>query len=218
MWVKICANTNAEDALAAAEFGADAVGFVFAASARQVSPEQVRAISAVMPDGVERIGVFGSGSVEEIADAASTARLTGVQLHGGVDPELSRQLAKRLGPEISIIQTLHWTLGEDDESASRIARQLLELPPKARVLIDTKTATASGGTGKPFPWAKARELFASRPELHVIVAGGLRPENVAEAARELSPWGVDVASGVEREPGKKDHQKLKAFIKNARGA
>ena len=218
MWVKICANTNAEDALAAAEFGADAVGFVFASSKRQVTAEQVRAISAVMPNGVERIGVFGVGTVEEIAGAATTARLTGVQLHGGVDLEFSRRLATRLGPAISIIQTLHWTLGEDEESARGIASHLQQLAPNARLLVDTKTGGASGGTGKTFPWAEARELFASRPEVQVIVAGGLGPENVAEAIRQLSPWGVDVASGVELVPGKKDMGKLKAFIENARRA
>jgi phosphoribosylanthranilate isomerase len=219
MWVKICANTNAEDALAAAEFGADAVGFVFVpGSKRLVTAEQVKAISAVMPEGVERVGVFAAGTGEEIAGAAMTARLTAVQLHGGVDLELSRQLATRLGPCISIVQTLHWTLGEDEESASRIAGQLEQLAPNARVLVDTKTAAASGGTGKTFPWAKARELFATRPEVQVIVAGGLRPENVAVAIRELSPWGVDVASGVELVPGKKDLGKLKAFIENARRA
>jgi phosphoribosylanthranilate isomerase len=218
MWVKICANTNAEDALAAAEFGADAVGFVFVpGSKRLVTAEQVRSISAVMPDGVERVGVFGAATVEEIADAALTARLTAVQLHGGFDLELSRQLATRLGPAVSIIQTLHWTLGEDEESATRIASQLLELPANARVLVDTKTDGASGGTGISFPWEKARELFATWPDVQAIVAGGLRPENVAEAIRELSPWGVDVASGVELVPGKKDLGKLKAFIENARG-
>jgi phosphoribosylanthranilate isomerase len=218
MWVKICANTNADDALAAARLGADAVGFVFAPSSRQVTPQDVRDISGVMPERVERIGVFGAGTAEQIAAAARTANLTGVQLHGGVDPELSRQLAMELGPHISIIQTLHWTLGEDEESATRIASYLQQLPPDARILVDTKTSAASGGTGKSFPWAKARQLFASRPDLEVIVAGGLRPENVAKAIHELSPWGVDVASGVELKPGKKDIQKLREFIKNARGA
>jgi phosphoribosylanthranilate isomerase len=218
MWVKICANTNANDALAAARFGADAVGFVFAPSSRQVTPEDVRNISGVMPDSVERIGVFGASTADEIADAATTANLTGVQLHGGVDPELSQQLALKLGQNISIIQTLHWTLGEDEESATRIENHLHQLPLNARVLIDTKTGSASGGTGKTFPWMKARELFSSRPDVQVIVAGGLRPENVADAICELSPWGVDVASGVELKPGKKDIQKLRDFIKNARGA
>ena len=217
MWVKICANTNAEDALAAADLGADAVGFVFAPSSRRVTASQVKTIAPLLPAGVERVGVFYTGSTDEIFAAATEAGLTAVQLHGGLD----RELARRLRDKFSIIQTLHWTLGEDEESATRIRGQLRQIAagqPDARVLIDTKVGSASGGTGWSFDWAKAREVLASEPSLRIIVAGGLKPENVAEAIRQLKPWGVDVASGVESEPGKKDRLNLKAFIENARGA
>ena len=217
MWVKICANTNAEDALAAVEFGADAVGFVFAASSRQVTAAQVKAITPLLPVGVERVGVFYGGDADEIGAAATEAGLTAVQLHGGLDRELARQLRDKF----SIIQTLHWTLGEDEESAARLGDQLRQIAAEetdARILIDTKAGDASGGTGRSFDWAKAREVLASEPALRIIVAGGLKPENIAEAIRQLKPWGVDVASGVESEPGKKDRLKLKAFIENARGA
>jgi phosphoribosylanthranilate isomerase len=218
MWIKICANTNAEDALAAAELGADAVGFVFAPSARQVTVEQVRAISDVMPEGVERVGVFACAPVEEIAMASEQARLNTVQLHGGFDQEFSRRLQNRLGPGVSLIQTLHWNLGEDEDSLARLTKQFQDSAKGGRVLLDSKTGSASGGTGKSFPWKIARKLLVGNAALRVIAAGGLRPENVAEAVRTIQPWGVDVASGVEAEPGKKDRRKLEAFIRNAREA
>jgi phosphoribosylanthranilate isomerase len=171
-----------------------------------------------MPKGIDRVGVFPALSVEEIALASEQAGLTAIQLHGGLDMEFSRRLQARLGPDVSVIQALHWTLGEDDASIARLTAQLRDCPAGGRVLLDSKTKDASGGTGKVFPWAMARKLLSEHAELKVIAAGGLRPENVAEAIRTIKPWGVDVASGVELEPGKKDLRKLEAFIKNAREA
>ena len=222
MWIKICANTCAEDALKAVELGADAVGFVFAPSKRRVTPAQVKPITMVLPDGVECVGVFGAGSVEEIASAVEEAGLTVAQLHGGSDLEFARQLGARLGPRVAIIQTLHWTVDADGASAQKVAAQMSAMAESGssyRVLVDAKVgSSASGGTGKSFDWMSAREVLQSQPSLRVIVAGGLRPDNVAEAIRTLRPWGVDVASGVERQPGLKDYAKLKSFIENARGA
>jgi phosphoribosylanthranilate isomerase len=222
MWIKICANTCAEDALKAVEFGADAVGFVFAPSSRRVTVSQVAAISALLPAGVERVGVFGAGSVEAIGDAVEEAGLTAAQLHGGVDLDFARRLGERLGPGVSIIETLHWTVGDDADSALKVRAQMASVATdKAgyRILVDAGVgASPSGGTGTTFDWESAREVLSSQPALRVIVAGGLRPENVAEAIRVLRPWGVDVASGVERAPGRKDFTKLKSFIENARGA
>jgi len=222
MWVKICANTCLEDALKAAELGADALGFVFAPSTRQVTPEQVRSISAQLPENVERVGVFASVPIAEIAAAVEEAGLTAVQMHGGVDLELARRLGERLGPAISIIQTLHWQVSDDAASAAAVLEQMRAVAVSQqdyRVLVDAKIgASPSGGTGKSFDWETARGVLSSQPKLRVIVAGGLRPDNVANAIRTLRPWGVDVASGVEREPGRKDFAKLKSFIENARGA
>jgi phosphoribosylanthranilate isomerase len=222
MWVKICANTNVEDALAAVELGADAVGFVFAPSKRQVSPAQVARITRELPRRVERVGVFGAGSVEEIALAVEEAGLNAVQMHGGVDLEFADKLARRLGPAVQIVETLHWSVEQDAASSALVFRQLAAVaahPAQYRVLIDAKVGSSnSGGTGRTFNWSKARSVLSSQPELRVIVAGGLDPDNVAEAIRVLRPWGVDVASGVESEPGRKDHDKLRRFIENARGA
>jgi phosphoribosylanthranilate isomerase len=222
MWVKICANTSVEDALKAAEFGADAVGFVFAPSKRQVTPAQVAAITRELPRTVERVGVFGAGSVEEIALAAEDAALNTVQMHGGVDLDFADRLARRLGPQFQIIETMHWSVEQDGASATQVFTQMAAVaanPAKYRVLVDAKVGNSpSGGTGRSFHWSKARSVLSSQPELRVIVAGGLDPENVAEAIRIVRPWGVDVASGVEREPGRKDFEKLRKFIQNARGA
>lgn len=222
MWVKICANTCVDDALKAAELGADAVGFVFAPSKRRVTVAQVAAITRELPIDLERVGVFGAGSVEEIALAVEEAGLDTVQMHGGLDLEFAARLGRRLGPSIQIIETMHWNVEEDAASSSQVFMQMAAVaasPARYRVLVDTKVgSSASGGTGKTFNWSKARNVLASQPELRVIVAGGLGPENVAEAIRVLKPWGVDVASGVEREPGRKDIDKLKRFIENARAA
>ena len=222
MWIKICANTCVEDALQAAELGADAVGFVFAPSARKVTPEQVRVIAGELPAGVERIGVFVGGSAEEIAAAAETARLTGVQLHGEFHPALLEKLGGRM-PELTVIPVVHWRVADGEESVREAVaafNQVTEDAPGARVLVDAKLGKASGGLGVSFDWESAREVFDAQREqgLRVILAGGLRPENVAEATRVLRPWGVDVASGVEREPGQKDFGKLRQFIENARRA
>lgn len=222
MWVKICANTCVEDALKAAELGADAVGFVFAPSKRRVTPAEVAPITRALPRHLETVGVFAVGSVEEIALAVEESGLTAVQMHGGLDLEFAGRLGRRLGPSIQIIETMHWNVEEDAASSAQVFKQMAAVaanPAKYRVLVDTKVgSSASGGTGKTFNWNKARSVLTSQPELRVIVAGGLDPDNVAEAIRVLRPWGVDVASGVEREPGRKDFDKLKRFIENARGA
>ena len=220
MWVKICANTCVEDALRAAELGADAVGFVFAPSKRRVTSEQAGLITRELPRTVERVGVFGAISVEEIARAVDEAGLDTVQLHGGLDLEFADKLGRRLGPAISIIATMQWSVEQESSSSAQVFRQMAMLaahPAKYRVLVDAKVGSESGGTGKTFDWHKARSVLASQPEMRVIVAGGLNPENVASAIKVLEPWGVDVASGVEREVGRKDFDKLKRFIENARG-
>ncbi len=224
MWVKICANTNLEDAALAAELGADAVGFVFAPSVRQVTPAQVGAITQHLPKSLERVGVFPAWELERIVAAVEEAGLTTVQLHGGVDMALLRGLQDRLKGRVGIIQTVHWTVASEDEARHRIEAavhsQIDRLAASAgvdRVLVDSKVGAATGGTGIPFDWSAAKSVFArSTAGPRLILAGGLRPENVTEAVRQLAPWGVDVASGVELSAGKKDAAKMKLFIERAR--
>jgi len=229
MWIKICGNTNLEDAQLAAELGADAVGFVFAASPRQVTPDQVASITPHLPDEVERVGVFDSLDAEQIATVALDVGLTAVQLHGEFDENLLSRLAERFTGGVRIIQTLHWIVDEPDRSASPttrtpaawLAAQVNRLAHLgvARLLIDSKVGAASGGTGVAFDWDAARGAFACAPNgIQLIAAGGLRPNNVAQAIARLNPWGVDVSSGVEASVGHKDPQLLAQFIRNARNS
>jgi phosphoribosylanthranilate isomerase len=221
MWVKICANTNLHDAKLAADAGADAVGFVFAPSPRQVTAEHVATITRELPEKIKKIGVFDSRNFTEIAKAVRIAGLTGVQLHGGLDLPLAERLRQEFGDELFLMQTLHWLV--DGNPAKTEEKFRMELCAVVRqnavdaVLLDAKTATVSGGTGKNFNWAHAAEVLkANAGSLEIIIAGGLNANNVAEAIRTLQPWGVDVASGTEASPGIKDPAKVKAFIASAR--
>jgi len=220
MWIKICANTNLEDALVAAELGTNAVGFVFAPSKRQVTAAQVAAITPHLPSALEKIGVFTSTDAREIAEIVRSSGVTGVQLHGAFDAALVRLLRQHLGEGISITQTVHWKVDGESNNAEELSAQLKEIakaPAVDRVLIDSKSAKGEGGTGVSFDWSDARETLAPF-QGRLIVAGGLRPGNVAAAIATLHPWGVDVASGVEAAPGKKDREKLLSFIEAARNA
>jgi phosphoribosylanthranilate isomerase len=220
MWIKICANTNLDDAQLAAELGADAVGFVFAPSKRQVTVAQVASITPHLPHNVERVGVFHTQDANKIAGIAEQAGLSGIQLHGGSNRALAEELQRRFEGRMSLIQTIHWPVDADGSSAATVSRQLAQLDADGvidHVLIDSKVGQATGGTGVTFNWDEARSVLAQAAgRLKLIVAGGLRPENVAEAIRGLEPWGVDVASGVEAAPGRKDPERLTAFIRNAR--
>ncbi len=218
MWVKICGNTNLEDAELAVELGADALGFVFAESKRHVNASQVAAITSHLPSNVERVGVFSSRNAEEIAGVVRAAGLNAVQMHGGLDVELAARLRELLGDEVGLIQGLHWDVGSD--GATKLDAQLHSVASSGttdRVLLDSRVGQASGGTGVAFDWKAARSVLdQSADGLRVIVAGGLRPENVAEAILKLKPWGVDVVTGVEASPGKKDPAKLAAFLQIAK--
>ncbi|WP_263410837.1 phosphoribosylanthranilate isomerase [Terriglobus tenax] len=221
MWVKICANTNLEDARLAAALGADALGFVFAAvSTRRVTPEQVAPIVRELPEAVEKIGVFAELEFASIRAAVEFSGLTGVQLHGSYDPELIKALRREFDGRIDILQTLHWqvTAGlEQAEAFEANARRVAEDGLVTRLLVDAKTPKGDGGTGTVFDWTMAKPSFeVARRAMPVVLAGGLTPDNVAEAIRTLHPWGVDIASGVECAPGKKDPAKLKAFVTAAK--
>lgn len=222
MWVKICGNTNLEDAQLAAELGADAVGFVFAPSVRQVTPAQVAQITPYLPEALERVGVFPAWTTSQIAAAVREAGLTTAQLHGGIDLALVHALEEDFGGTLRIIQTVHWAVSPDDaasaEAGVREQVQQIESHTAAdRILIDSKVGAATGGTGTSFDWEAARNVFAGESGgLKLVLAGGLKPENVAEAIRHLQPWGVDVSSGVEASAGRKDPEKVASFLQNAR--
>jgi phosphoribosylanthranilate isomerase len=224
MWIKICGITSLEDAVAATDAGADAVGFVFAASPRRVTPETVREITNALPASVEKIGVFVDTLANEIVDTCDTAGLTGVQLHGLYSPSDLSQVRirmQRTSRPLRVIRVVHY-----DRDAAELARslQLLTAQPISDlnhpvVLIDTAIAGKLGGTGIPFDWAAAQDVFLRQAgSLRLIAAGGLHLGNVRQAIQTMRPWGVDVSSGVERIPGRKDHARVVEFIRASRAA
>jgi phosphoribosylanthranilate isomerase len=214
LWIKICANTSLEDARLAVEAGADALGFIFAPSPRLVTPEQVAAITRQLPESIEKIGVFVDAAYDEILSTVRACGLTGVQLHSASGAEVPRQLRAEFGPELRILRVVHFGPDAAEQAQACAADQNLD-----GVLVDSRTATAVGGTGIAFDWAEARRtVFTGTAGARLIAAGGLHPDNVARAIATLHPWGVDVASGVEAAPGRKDPAKVRAFVNNARAA
>jgi len=207
LWVKICGNTSLHDAQLAASAGANAVGFVFAPSPRRVTAAQAAAIVPHLPESLEKIGVFVDASLDEIAAAVHAVGLTGVQLHFAAEPALPAQLRDRFGPSLRILQVVHF----DPAAGAPVVLSGID-----GILVDSRTATAVGGTGKTFDWtAAAAILFENARKRKIIAAGGLTPDNVAEAVAVLRPWGVDVVSGVEASPGHKDAAKVSAFVAKA---
>jgi phosphoribosylanthranilate isomerase len=228
MFIKICANTNLEDARLAAELGVDAVGFVFAPSKRRVTAEQVHAITSGLAAGLEKVGVFATDDPYEIEHIVECAGLTAAQLHGEFDVAMVRALSSEFGGELKIIQTVAYAVdaadrANADERFERALEAVFEEPAVWAVLIDAAKSGASGGLGVAFDWAHVAEIVrraigARGPGPRIILAGGLNAENVAQAIAGLKPWGVDVASGVEASPGRKDPARLRAFVNAARQA
>jgi phosphoribosylanthranilate isomerase len=219
IWVKICGSTSLNDAQLAGEAGADAVGFVFAPSPRRVTAAQVAAIVPQLPQKLEKIGVFVNAGLDEIYSTVSVCGLTGVQLHSEAGPGVPGRLRERLGSELRILRVVHFSPGAAELVAEQIAQHTRNRDVDG-VLVDSRTPTAVGGTGVSFDWTTARETFLQNAEARkrLIAAGGLSPENVAEAIAILRPWGVDVASGVETAPGCKDPEKVHDFVARARAA
>jgi len=218
LWIKICGNTSLEDVRIAAKHGADAVGFVFAPSPRQVTVSEVAAIVKHLAAPVEKIGVFVDAPLDEVYSAVRVCGLTGVQIHSGAGPEFPAKLRQRLGSELRILRVVHFDSRPAEQITGEIAQHSTN-PHVDAVLVDARTATAVGGTGIAFDWVEARRtVFGDSAKFKLIAAGGLNPENVTEAISMLRPWGVDVASGVEAAPGRKDAGKVRDFIARARAA
>jgi phosphoribosylanthranilate isomerase len=214
LWIKICANTSLEDAQLAADAGADAIGFVFAPSPRRVTVEQVAAITPHLHATIEKIGVFVDAALEEIEAAVRACGLTGAQLHSHAAPDAPRALRAKFGPSLKILRVVHF-----DAHAAEHAAALDEDANVDAILVDSHTPAAVGGTGVAFDWPAARDaLFKNAKGRRFVAAGGLTPSNVALAIATLRPWGVDVVSGVESSPGRKDPDKVRAFLTNARAA
>jgi phosphoribosylanthranilate isomerase len=199
--IKICGITNLEDALLAAELGADALGFIFyAKSPRHVDPEAARAIIAQLPPFVAAVGVFVDEASAVVEDLAAKVRLDWVQLHGQESPDYCRTLGYKVIKAFRI---------QDEDSM----RQLAGYQGAAQaLLLDTYKKGQVGGTGEIFDWHLARKAKKYGP---IILAGGLTADNVAQAIATVLPAAVDAASGTEAAPGKKDPAKLRAFFEAA---
>jgi phosphoribosylanthranilate isomerase len=202
MIVKICGITRAQDATTAVALGATAVGFVFwPGSPRRVTPAVAAAIVKALPDDVWKVGVFVDAAPDEMCRTIEEAGLTTVQLHGRETPTLAASLSTRVIKAMPLEQL-------DDDAA-------LDEWRGVPILLDAHDPVRRGGTGRTIDWNRA-SAFAARHD--VILAGGLRPDNVAEAVALVRPYGIDVSSGVEMSPGVKDHGKLRGLFEALRGA
>jgi phosphoribosylanthranilate isomerase len=203
LFVKICGITSIEDGIAAADAGADAVGFVFwPGSPRCVDAGRARSIGAGLPDSVVRVGVFVDASREELSRTADAAALDLLQLHGSEAPASFEDLPRRAWKALRV--------GEEfvPQTALRYEGRA------AGLLLDGHAVERPGGTGRRFDWARVRPL--RKRVRFLVLAGGLTPDNVAAAIAVVLPDGVDVSSGVESAPGRKDPARVRAFIEAAR--
>jgi phosphoribosylanthranilate isomerase len=234
-WVKICGITNLEDAKLAAEAGADALGFVFYhKSARNVAAETVREITRHLPTEVEKLGVLVGSGPENLFDWMDRSGLTGLQFHLAAGVDWTAEQAHRIPPGVQTYLSMPagWLVEHPEitpsllEGLEQRSGNLPAVPLAARgsnpwraIFLDSGTFDQPGGTGKVFDWRKAIPLVEQmKRTVNVVVAGGLTPTNVTEALSILKPWGVDVSSGVEAEPGKKDSAKVRMFISAVRQA
>jgi phosphoribosylanthranilate isomerase len=218
-WVKICGITNLDDALTAVDAGADALGFVFyEKSQRCVSPESAAEIVEKLPSKIEKVGVFVDESVEGILGFARKAGLTAIQTHIRAPQPGHVQNLLFLNESA----TSYKLIGVVAASDLRVEGLCLVGTAKRMLyalMLDSISTTKPGGTGKTFDWNKAQRMIQFLGvNLPVIVAGGLTTLNVGEAMKLFQPWGVDVSSGVESEPGKKDPAKVRAFVSAVRRA
>jgi phosphoribosylanthranilate isomerase len=192
------------------EAGADALGFVFAPSPRRVSPREAGRIAAALPPAVEKIGVFVNQSLKLVLDTVETAGLTGVQLHGEEDARFAARLRKG-GRALRVIKVI--SLRAAGEGSALAAFRPHHESSFSALLLDSGGNGRRGGTGAAFDWREAAPLASLLGrKFSLIIAGGLNPDNVAKAIAIFRPWGVDVVSGVEQSPGKKDPEKLRAFV------
>ncbi len=199
--VKICGITNLDDAMAAVDFGADALGFVFfKGSPRYISQDKAGTIIRRLPSFITTVGVFVNENTEQIEEIIKLTGIDVVQLHGDEPPEMcniSRRIIKAI--RVKSLESLDPLKNYKDKVSA--------------FLLDTFTPDTLGGTGQRFNW----DIAADAKQFgRIILAGGLTPDNIADAIRRVRPYGVDVSSGVEEKKGKKDHTKLKLFIERAK--
>jgi phosphoribosylanthranilate isomerase len=199
MFVKICGTTSEEDALLAVAMGADALGFIFAPSSRQVAPRLVAEIVRRLPPEILTVGVFRDEAPSRVVEVVHACGLRGAQLSGHETAEQSRWVRERLPFTIKAFAAGDRALADAADYGADV------------VMLDA----ASPGSGKIFDWSLASQV---PPGLRLLLAGGLHADNVADAIAAVHPWGVDAVTGVEREPGKKDPRRLRMFVAAAKAA
>ena len=198
--VKICGMTNLKDVKVAVDGGVDAVGFIFyKKSPRSVTMQAVRKIVLELPPFVDSVGVFVNETAEQINKIADRCNLDRVQLHGNESPTFCKKIRRR------VIKAIHV---KDIQSLKKLSDY-----PVSSFLLDTFSEDQYGGTGRVFDWNLAYPAKKYGP---IILAGGLTPNNVRQAIQRIQPYGVDVCSGVESQPGIKDHKKMQIFLKNVK--
>jgi phosphoribosylanthranilate isomerase len=199
MFVKVCGTTSEEDALLAVAMGADAVGFIFAPSPRQVAPRLVNDIVRRLPPEILTVGVFRDEVPDRVIEIVQKTGLRAAQLHGHESPEQTHRVKERVPVVFKAFAA--GDLGVRQARAYRADAVLVDNPKP--------------GSGHVFDWSLAEDVPGG---LRLMLAGGLGPDNVADAIHTVRPWGVDACSGLEASPGKKDPRKLRAFIANAKEA
>ena len=198
--VKICGMTNLKDVKVAVDGGVDAVGFIFyKKSPRSVTMQAVRKIVLELPPFVDSVGVFVNETAEQINKIADRCNLDRVQLHGNESPAFCKKIRRRVIKAIRV---------KDIQSLKKLSDY-----PVSSFLLDTFSEDQYGGTGRLFDWNLAYPAKKYGP---IILAGGLTPNNVRQAIQRIQPYGVDVCSGVESQPGIKDHKKMQTFLKNVK--
>jgi phosphoribosylanthranilate isomerase len=203
VFTKVCGITNPGDAREAADAGADAIGLIFAKSSRRISVEEARRISIALPDGVVKVGVFVDAEPAEVLSTAREVGLDLAQLHGDETPET---VAAIRGAGLPVMKAVRVRNAEALGALERYEADLF--------LLDAWSAKARGGTGERFDWTLAK-LVKGRG--NIVVSGGLTPENVREAIEFFEPYGIDASSSLEERPGKKDGERVRRFVRAAKG-
>jgi phosphoribosylanthranilate isomerase len=203
VFTKVCGITNPGDAREAADAGADAIGMIFAESPREVNVEEARRISVALPDGVLKVGVFVDAESEEVLQTAREVGLDLAQLHGDETPET---VAAIRGAGLPVMKALRV---RNAEALAEIQSYGADL-----IMLDAWSARVRGGTGETFDWGLAKSV---KGRGNIVVSGGLTPENVREAIEFFEPYGVDASSSLEEKPGKKSGERVRRFVRAARG-
>lgn len=204
-FIKICGITDLHDALAAVDAGADMLGFNFyEPSPRYISPANARAVIEQLPPSILTVGVFVNEPLDMVKSIAEESGLAAVQLHGDESPDYCRELAR----DLFVIKTVSVSTESDIDLSKAYEVEA--------IMLDTRDPQLRGGTGRTFDWSIAQRVSQSVPKL--FLAGGLSPENIEEAIKTVRPYAVDACSALEDTPGKKNHERMRTFVRLARSA